>query len=198
MINLNDPTAVLLATFQGLERANLKSAVCGGLALAVYGEPRETKDADLAIADVSVREAAAALEQAGLDVLLAFERVPFGGLFVSRITLFRGLGGSLNVADLIEPRSIRYAQEVMARAITGPLRGHDVPVVSPEDFVVLKILATRERDLSDACSVLRRFRSDLDLVYIEAEIKRLIAEVSDHDVDGRWHRAKEESELEIQ
>jgi hypothetical protein len=193
MINLNDPTAVLLATLQALERANLKSAVCGGLALAVYGEPRETKDADLAIAGVATTEAAMALEQFGLDVLLAFDRVKFGGLFVSRITLFRGLGGSLNVADLIEPCSMRYAQQVLARAITGPLRGHEVPVVSAEDLVLLKILATRERDLTDASSVLTHFRGNLDLIYIECEVERLSIEVPDHDVAGRWRRAKEES-----
>ena len=62
MIDLNDPTAVLLATFQALERASLPSAVCGGLALAVYGEPRETKDADLAIAGLSIKDAKGALE----------------------------------------------------------------------------------------------------------------------------------------
>ncbi len=47
-IDLNDPVAVLLAAFQALERAGVEAAAYGGLALAVYGEPRETKDADLA------------------------------------------------------------------------------------------------------------------------------------------------------
>lgn len=193
MIDLNDPTAVLLRTFQALEHASLASAVCGGLALAVYGEPRETKDADLAIAGVPIADAKTALEKSGVDVLLAFERVQFGGLFVSRLTLFRGLGGSLNVADLIEPRSERYAEQVLARAITGPLRGHEVRVVSPEDFVLLKILATRERDLSDAVSVLRRFAGDIELPAIESEIQQLASEITDHDILQRWSHAQREA-----
>ena len=41
-IDLNDPVAVLVAASQALERANLEAAAYGGLALAVYGEPRET------------------------------------------------------------------------------------------------------------------------------------------------------------
>ena len=65
-IDLNDPVAVLVAASQALERANLEAAAYGGLALAVYGEPRETKDADLAVAGVSGAQGEAALRTAGL------------------------------------------------------------------------------------------------------------------------------------
>jgi hypothetical protein len=189
-IDLTDPIAVLLATVEALERADVSAAVCGGLALAVYGEPRETKDADLAVAGTDAGEAEAALTSAGLQVIRGFNRVRFGGLLVSRLTLFGGLGGSLNVADLIEPRSERYAAAVLKRATAGPLRDQKVYVVSPEDFVVLKVLATRERDLSDAASVLQRFGNQLDHVLIENEIRQLAIEIPDHEVQQRWHSAK--------
>src|SRR5207247_11291813 len=47
-VDLNDPIAVLLGVIRALERAGIEAAAYGGLALAMYGEPRETKDADLA------------------------------------------------------------------------------------------------------------------------------------------------------
>ncbi|HUH00633.1 MAG TPA: hypothetical protein VML75_01485 [Kofleriaceae bacterium] len=48
-VDLNDPIAVLLAAVEALRAAGLDGAVYGGLALAVYGEPRETRDADLVV-----------------------------------------------------------------------------------------------------------------------------------------------------
>jgi hypothetical protein len=63
--DLTDPTTATLAVADALERAGLLGAVYGGLALAAYGEPRETKDADLAVSTVSVTDALAALEAAG-------------------------------------------------------------------------------------------------------------------------------------
>jgi hypothetical protein len=194
-IDLTDPIAVLVATFQALERAGIRAAVCGGLALAVYGEPRETKDADLAVAGTGIAEAESALSAAGLNVIRGFDRMRFGGLLVSRLTLFGGLGGSLNVADLIEPRSERYAATVLERATAGPLREQKIYVVSPEDFVVLKVLSSRERDLTDAASVLQSFGDKVDGALIESEIEQLAVEIPDHDVLPRWQSSKQSAEL---
>lgn len=189
-IDLNDPVAVLLAALQALERAGIEAAAYGGLALAVYGEPRETKDADLAVAGVSAAQGEVALRAAGFDVIPAFDRMRFGGQLVSRLTLIGGAAGSLNTVDLVEPRSSRYAHAVLARSLTGSLRQEPLRVVSPEDFVVMKILATRERDLEDAVTVVRSLASRIDIELIERELEPLAVEISDHDVIGRWQRAQ--------
>jgi hypothetical protein len=47
-LDLGDPTAVALAAFGALHGAGIEAALYGGLALAAYGEPRETRDADFA------------------------------------------------------------------------------------------------------------------------------------------------------
>jgi predicted nucleotidyltransferase len=114
----------------------------------------------------------------------------FGGQLVSRLTLFGGDGGSLNTVDLIETRSERYSRGVLKRAVESELRAQNIRIVSPEDFVVLKILATRERDLEDAASVLRSLSGGLDLSLIEAEISALAIEITDYEVLGRWRRAQ--------
>lgn len=188
-LDLTDPIAVLLAVVRALRGAGIPSAAYGGLALAVYGEPRETKDADLAVVGVSGAQGLSALRAASLDAALAWDRVRFGGNQVTRLTLVGA--GSLNVADLVEPRSGRYARAVLDRAVEGVLRGEPVRVVTPEDFVLLKALSTRERDLEDAAALLRSAALRLDVVAIDDEVSRLGGEIPDHDIAGRWRRIRE-------
>ena len=187
-IDLNDPTAVLLAVSDALTQSKIEAATYGGLALAVYGEPRETKDADLAVAGVSTRDAETALRASGLDVVVAFDRMQFGGQLVSRLTLIGA--GSTNTVDLVEARSEAYARRVIDRSVNGVLRGKQVRVVSPEDFVILKVLATRARDLEDASSVIRTVGSALDVKVIEDELELLATEITDHNALGRWQRVQ--------
>jgi hypothetical protein len=65
-LDLGDPVAVLLAAVEAFRAAGLDGAVYGGLALAAYGEPRETKDADLAV--VGVSGAATVIRALGADI----------------------------------------------------------------------------------------------------------------------------------
>lgn len=78
-VDLTDPVAVLLAALRAFERAGLRAAAYGGLVVAMYGRPRETHDADLAVSSVSVEAARDALTEAGLTVVPAFSEVRFGG-----------------------------------------------------------------------------------------------------------------------
>ncbi len=183
MIDLDDPIALLLATVTELTKAGLEHAVYGGLALAMYGEPRETKDADVAVAHVSLAAAQAALSRIGATVVPAFDSVPFGGLRISRLSLLGA--GKLNTVDLVTPTSPGYAARVQARVLRGRLEGQELRVVSPEDFVVLKILSTREHDLQDARSVMMSLGTKLDRAVIIDEIRALAAELPAHDVVAR-------------
>src|SRR5690348_10016726 len=62
------------------------------------------------------------------------------------------------------------------------LRGQEIRATSPEDFVILKVLATRDRDLEDARSVIETQRARLDLALIRMEIQQLSDEIPDHDI----------------
>jgi hypothetical protein len=183
-LNLDDPVAVALAAAGAFERAGLEVALYGGLALATYGEPRETRDADLAVASVTVDAAHAALEAAGIQGAIAFSAVRFGGLSLGRISLVGG--GKLNTVDLVTPRSPGYAERVMARAMRGTLDGQDLRVVTPEDFILLKLLSTREHDLVDARTVIDALRERLDHELLDSERNALFAELPDHDIVGRY------------
>ena len=108
-LDLNDPTAVALAIFRTFSARRIEAAFYGGRALAAYGEPRETRDADFAVAGLGGTAAVEALADIGVRPVLTLDRVRFGGRLISRITLAEGGGGTgLNVLDLVEPRSARF------------------------------------------------------------------------------------------
>jgi len=183
-IDLNDPIALLLAASSAFEQASVAAAAYGGLTLGMYGEPRETRDADLAVASADVTVARDALAQLGVTVVVAFAGMKFGGCTLTRLSLLGG--GQLNTVDLVEPRSRRYGDAVLARSLIGTLRGQELRVVSPEDFVVLKVLATRDRDIEDARSVITTRSGRLDEQLMRDEIDVLATEITDHDVRGRF------------
>lgn len=135
---------------------------------------------------VTAEPVLAALKGAGVVVALTFEADRFGGHLVTMVALLGRQGWTgFNVLDLVAPRSPRYAQEALARAIRGQLRGTELLVVAPEDFVLFKVLSTRDRDLEDAASVLRGLSGRLDLELVRTEGARLAAEIPDHPVQER-------------
>ena len=185
-LDLDDPTAIALAIFRALSDRGIEAALYGGLALAAYGEPR---DADFAVAALAGAAAAKALTAIGVRPVLALDRARLGGLLITRITLAEGGGrAGLNVVDLVEPRSTRFAAGALERGVIGALRGVPIRVLSPEDCVLFKLLSTRDRDLEDAGTVLRAADLPFDRPFIDAEAVRLAAEIPDHDVVGRLAR----------
>jgi hypothetical protein len=186
-VNLNDPIATALRVAEALERAGARYALFGGLLLAAYGDPRETRDVDLAVVDVAAVEAKRALEAAGLASSISFEAVTFGGLSISRLALLGGDADTgLNVLDLVQARSARYRTAALSRSVTAPLRDRTIRALTADDFVLFKALATRDRDIDDAASVLRRSGDLLDIELIDREVRVLADEVPDWDVRARW------------
>lgn len=59
------------------------------------------------------------------------------------------------------------------RAILVDIEGLPVPVVSPEDLIVMKILAGRAKDLEDVRTVLTQRREKLDIRYIRSVLGTL-------------------------
>ena len=196
-MNLNDPVATALLAAEALDQAGQPHALFGGLLLAAYGEARETRDADIAVVDLTAEAARLALDAVGVRGLVTFDAVTFGGLSVGRVAL---LGGDadigLNVLDLVRPRSARYRSAALARSIRVPLRDRTIRALTADDFVIFKSLATRDRDLDDAASVLRRSGDLLDFGLIEREVEALGLEITDWDVRSRWRTIRARGGLE--
>jgi hypothetical protein len=186
-MDLHDPVATALLVAETLEQANQRYALFGGLLMAAYGEPRETRDADIAVVDLTAETARKILESTGVQCSVAFDGVTFGGLSIGRVTLIGDNEHTgLNVLDLVRPRGSRYGTAAMDRSVRVPLRKRSIYALTAEDFVIFKALATRERDLDDAASVLRRSHDLLDFDSIEREVTAIATEIPDWDVCGRW------------
>ena len=189
-MQLDDPIALALAITESLRREGVSHALYGGLLLAAYGEARETRDVDLAVAQAAATSVARVLEtDLGIRTMRAFDRRVFGGLSISRITLVEG--DELNTLDLVEARDAEYASRALARAIDSSLRERPITVLSAEDFVLFKLLSTRERDLADATSVVRSLGPDLERDLVEREVRSLAGSIPDHDVTMRWNQVRE-------
>ncbi|MBI2895080.1 MAG: nucleotidyltransferase [Deltaproteobacteria bacterium] len=186
-MDLTDPTGAALLCAEALDAAGLRYAFYGGLVLSAFGEPRETKDVDIAVVDLAAETACRALEESGISCLAAFDGATYGGLSLGRVTLLGGEGHlGLNVLDLVRPRSARYASAALDRAVDSDFRGRVVRLVTPEDYVLFKALATRDRDRDDAASVLRRTGDVLDFALLDREVDALALEIPDWDVRGSW------------
>ena len=61
-------------------------------------------------------------------------------------------------------------------------------MLAAEDFVLFKLLSTRDRDLEDAQSVTRSLGADLERERIEIEVERLAETTPEHDIAARWRR----------
>jgi len=96
--------------------------------------------------------------------------------------------GEGDALDLVEPRDPAYAERALVRAIESSLRDRPIHVLTAEDFVLVKLLSTRDRDLADAESVTRNLGADLERERIEIELERLAGTTPEHDITARWRR----------
>ncbi len=61
----------------------------------------------------------------------------------------------------------RYKQESLGRAVPLPWEGAEIRVASPEDVILLKLLAGRDQDRVDARNIVRTRSDSLDRKYLE-------------------------------
>ncbi|MDQ3247585.1 MAG: nucleotidyltransferase, partial [Chloroflexota bacterium] len=118
---------------QFLKREKIPFVVIGGLANSVIGEPRSTRDVDLKV----YLEGRTGQEFAALVVkeLAPAELLPAGSpLIVSVIT-------SPNVIIDFLIAIPGYEDEVLVRAPIVRIGNLQVPVCTPEDFIIYKVVA---------------------------------------------------------
>ena len=190
--DLADPVAFGLLASRVLSASGLRCALYGGLALGIYGRARLTADADFAVAAADAGRLVAAFATHGLPAQANFDGLPHGGLLLSRATVF-GVGefAGSNVVDVVAPRDAGYAEAALNRSVVARLRGSDLAVLAPEDFVVFKALSDRPIDIEDAASVLARMASDLDIAAISSQINQLSPTVRSVNVLDRWRAIQE-------
>jgi predicted nucleotidyltransferase len=162
----------LLEAVELLRDSGRSGAFIGGLGVIVWGTPRMTQDLDLLL-DLPTAEAAAFLAlasergysfDADEAALLSQDR---GGFLRLLHHDHRQIPLDLLVAD--SP----LQQEALTRARRVVLAGEEVPLISGEDLVLLKLVAFRPKDTFDIESVVDALADSLDRAYLDRWASRL-------------------------
>lgn len=149
-----------------LDRSGVRHLVIGGLAVIAVGEPRTTGDVDVVAfigEDDAERLIARALE-ADFEVDSALERRRL------RETGTLRFGKSPFQLDVIVA-SMPFEEAAFERATVRRMFGRTVRIPTPEDLILFKVLAGRDKDVLDAIGVARRHGAALDRRYIEETLR---------------------------
>jgi hypothetical protein len=173
------------AELDGLAR---KWSLVGGLAVVVRGEPRFTRDADLAVAVASDADAESLvrwLQGRGYGVLATVEQQATGRLATVRL-LPPGEDAEGIVVDLLFASSGIEPEVVTASEVLEILPGLRLPVARTSHLIALKVLSRddvrRPTDLADLRSLIGR-ASPTDL----QEAERLLSLITERG----YHRDRD-------
>lgn len=150
------------------ERLKIPYALIGGLAVGVHGIPRPTHDLDFTIAVDRSRlpEFFQAVIDLGYDVPQEFttgwvDQVAGMPLVKARLWVE---GKTIDV-DVFLAES-RFQKSLIQRRIRTDVEGIAAYIASPEDLILLKVLAGRPRDLGDVQDILL-VQGPLDQAYLQ-------------------------------
>jgi hypothetical protein len=149
----------------------------GGLAVRAFGVPRPTYDVDatLAIDDDMLPALYDAVEAAGYTVPEAYrqgwvDRV--AEMPVIKFRIYRGTPAESVDVDLFLSKTA-FQRTIIARRLQVDVENLGTTwVVTPEDLVLLKLIAARPRDLGDIDDV-RFMHGELDSNYMREWAKQL-------------------------
>jgi len=148
----------------GLDERQIPYMVIGGQAVLIYGEPRLTRDIDIALG-VGPERLADVLALARASAWRVLVEKP--DEFVQRTMVLPLEDSQSGIRiDLIFSFS-PYEREAMNRVHRVSVGKATVHFAAPEDVIVHKITAGRPRDLEDVRTILLKNR-DLDLAYVRA------------------------------
>ncbi len=175
---MNEPAPLNQAVaqvYQFLEGRGIGYALVGGLAVAVWGEPRATFDIDVALA-VRPSEVEQFIDFVRGNALFQLppEHLQFGNVRIIRAHV---LDSSGHEPDLILVEFLildpRFLESLMGRRVSVELNARQIWVCSAEDLIVLKLLAAREKDRLDIRGLLASRGRNLDVEYVSKWAKQL-------------------------
>ena len=177
-----------LVTLQDrLRRAGIPSAVIGGVAVGVWGEPRVTRDVDVKV--LLGRDDAPHLLEVITPDYVPLQADPLRDLTRTGILFVRDRLGTrldLLLADTgFDAAAIRRALPV---EVPPGLVAH---VCSAEDLIVYKLISTRLRDHEDAAGVVRRQGDTLDDAYVLDWLRQFEQALDDSTLVAEYRRMRE-------
>jgi len=138
----------LLGVVRALSDGEVPYALCGGMAVALHGFPRLTRDIDLLIRPEDLEAAKAALAACGFIIdagIIPFDLGRPHERQVYRVS--KAIGEELLTVDLL--LLPKYLEKVWLDRESYEVEGSAVQVVSRSGLIAMKRVAGRPQDLSD-------------------------------------------------
>jgi hypothetical protein len=157
----SDPIGLFLHLGSLLTRAQIPHALIGGHAVNAWVEPRYTADIDITIqtdaAAANARLVSALGEGGFVRTLVHGEDLPSGPDFIR----YKSQDGRVTLE--LQAAKTAFQRELIERA--RPLRSGLLRVATPEDLIVLKLIADRPKDQIDLLGLAAL--PDLDWAYVD-------------------------------
>jgi len=171
---------------QQLKQAGVTSAVIGGIAVSVWGEPRLTRDVDLKV--LLRREDAARLLEILSPEYVCLSSNPLAtlrrnGLLFVQDSLNTRLDLLLTDTDF-DVQAIQRARPIEIQP------GIVATICTAEDLVIYKLISTRPRDNADAESVVHRQGDNLDDAYVLGWLRQFEEAVADSTLVAEYLRLR--------
>ena len=146
----------------------LEYAVMGGLAVRVHGIPRPTYDVDFQLAvnqDMLNRffDEAERIGYTVSDIFRSGWRDTVGGMPLVKLKPHLASGVSVDVDIFLNETP--FQKSLMNRRVSVDLAGVRINFVTAEDLVLLKLIASRPRDLGDVGDILF-VQGSMDIPYM--------------------------------
>ena len=174
------PVAELLAAFGSVaDRLGVPWYLFGAQAALLYGAARLTADVDVTV-DLGTHPTHALVD--GLSIAGFELRVRDVDQFVERTRVIPLVHVSTGLPLDVVLAGPGPEALFLARVQHRDVEGISVPVASPEDLVVMKVLAGRSKDLEDVRAILTAHRSDLDLGHLRETLHALESALDQSDL----------------
>lgn len=131
---------------RSLNKAGIDYAVCGGLALTIYGFPRATFDIDLLIEPSSLEEALKVVGKHGFDIKGLDMSFKERAVEIRRVSKALDDGEILSLDLLLVTDQIK---DVWRSRIELEWEFGVIPIISKEGLIRMKELAGRPKDIID-------------------------------------------------
>lgn len=169
---------MLAAAAPALRQCGNRWYLFGAQAVAVWGRPRLSADVDITASIACPHdELVAAMQAAGFDL-----RVADWSAFLARTRVLPLVHRATELPLDVVIAGPGLEEEFLDRAKAVDLAGTIVPVISPEDLVVTKLLAGRTKDVEDVSTIIQERRSRLDLARVRAVLGLLEEALSRSDL----------------
>lgn len=188
---MSSPVDVALADLAGaLETLGVAWFLFGAQAAIIYGSTRVTEDIDVTVAlgDHEPRALVAALTDAGFGLRV---RDTAGFVEKTRVLPVVHLATAMPVDVVFAGPGLE--ELFLARIRRHRRGGRSIPVASPEDLIVMKVLAGRPRDIDDVRSVLRALGPELDMALITETLELLEEALAQNDLRPLLARLRREA-----